>query len=141
MTLVHPAGCIAIGARAILVEGAPGAGKSELALAMIDRGALLVGDDGVSLERKGDRIYASPPPNTRGLIEVRNLGVIELPTGSEVPVALVLRLAPDAPRFVEEAGTETILGVELPALALSPHDAIGAIKAEMALDRFGLSFG
>ena len=40
--------CVAIGGRGVLIEGAPGSGKSSLALALIDRGAALVGDDGVT---------------------------------------------------------------------------------------------
>ncbi|MBA3881078.1 MAG: aldolase, partial [Sphingobium sp.] len=37
--------CVAIGDRAVLIEGRSGAGKSDLALRLIDRGARLVSDD------------------------------------------------------------------------------------------------
>ena len=37
--------CVAIAGRALLIEGAPGTGKSSLGLALIDRGAQLIGDD------------------------------------------------------------------------------------------------
>jgi len=40
----HQATAVAINGRAVLIEGPPGAGKSTLALALIDRGAVLVGD-------------------------------------------------------------------------------------------------
>ncbi|HQA17982.1 MAG TPA: serine kinase, partial [Novosphingobium sp.] len=48
MSLVHQATCVAIKGRALLIEGPPGSGKSSMALALIDRGAALIGDDGVT---------------------------------------------------------------------------------------------
>lgn len=137
----HQATCIAIAGRGVLIEGAPGSGKTSLALALIDRGAELVGDDGVLIEPAGDRLIARPHPKTRGLIEVRNLGLLRFPVRDEAPVALVLVLDPDAPRFVEAADTAVRAGAPLPLLRLTPHDALIPIKAELALSRFGLSFG
>jgi serine kinase of HPr protein (carbohydrate metabolism regulator) len=131
--------CVAIGERALLIEGAPGSGKSTLALALIDRGAALVGDDAVMLEAIGGRLVARPHPNTRGLIEVRNLGLVPMPVREEVPVALALRLDPAAPRFVEAADRRELVGVVLPRLLLTPHDPLLAVKAELALIRFGLA--
>lgn len=138
MSLVHQATCVAIGGRAILIEGPPGIGKTSLALALIDRGAALIGDDGVSLERSDGRLLASPPPNTAGLIEVRNLGLLPWPTVSDVPVALMLRLDPDAPRFIETPQQDKLCGVILPLIRLWPDGAALPLKAELALDRFGL---
>lgn len=138
MTLLHQATCVAIGGRAILIEGPPGIGKTSLALALIDRGAALIGDDGVSLERSDGRLLASPPPNTAGLIEVRNLGLLPWPTVSDVPVALILRLDPEAPRFIETAQPAELGGVMLPLIRLWPDGAALPLKAELALDRFGL---
>lgn len=134
----HQAGCVAIGERAVLIEGTPGAGKSSLALALIDRGAVLVGDDGVLLEPRDGILYARPHPNTRGLIEVRNLGLVTLAICEEAPVALVLRLDEAAPRFVETAEAYELAGVALPMLRLWPGSPVLHLKAELALERFGL---
>ena len=138
MTQVHQATCVAINGRAVLIEGAPGSGKSSLALTLIDRGAVLVGDDGVTLEPRGGRLYASPPPNIAGLLEVRNLGLLEFPTVGDVPVALVVRLDAGAARFVEEAERVELGGVELPLARLWPGGEVLALKVELALARFGL---
>ena len=137
--VAHQAGCVAIGGRAVLIEGPPGSGKSTLALALIDRGAALVGDDGVVLEMRGNRLIAAPHPRTAGLVEVRNLGLLRLAEPVEAPVALVLVLDADALRYVEAAETCERGGVTLPLIRLDPHS--GALKAELALAHYGLALG
>ena len=138
MTVQHQATCVAIGNRAILIEGAPGSGKSSLALALIDRGAVLVGDDGVSLTARGGLLYASPPPNIAGLLEVRNLGLLPFPTVCDVPVALVVRLDAAAERFIEAAERLELGGIELPMVRLWPGGEVLALKVELAVRQFGL---
>ncbi|OYZ38511.1 MAG: serine kinase [Novosphingobium sp. 16-62-11] len=96
-------GCVAIGGRGVLIEGPPGAGKSSLALALIDRGAMLVGDDGVMLDVHEGRLIAAPHQQIAGKLEVRNVGLIDCAVSPPVPVALVLRLDDKAPRFVEDS--------------------------------------
>ena len=129
--------CVAVNGRAIVIEGAPGSGKSELALALIDRGAVLVGDDGMTVEARGDQAIASPPPNIAGKLEVRGVGIIDLPTTS-APIALVLRLVEDAPRYPLEIGTSEFAGVVVPCLPFTVGDAIQALRAEYALEKHGL---
>lgn len=136
---VRQATGVAIGGRAVLIEGPPGSGKSTLALALIDRGATLVGDDGVSLSLAGDRVIVAPPPTITGLIEVRNVGLLPMPTCA-APLALVLRLASDAPRFVEQAETAQVMGRAIPLLWFDPAIAAAPIRAELALARHGLTF-
>lgn len=139
MTGLHSASCVAIEGRAVLIEGPSGSGKSSLALALIDRGAVLIGDDGVRLELDKARLHAFPPPNIEGLLEVRNLGLLRFPVAAGVPVALVLRFDPQAPRFVEAAGAAEVAGIALPLIRLCPDSPVLAQKAELALQRFGLS--
>jgi serine kinase of HPr protein (carbohydrate metabolism regulator) len=122
----------------VLIEGPPGSGKSSLALALIDRGAKLVGDDSVRLEVLDGRLIAHPHPETRGFLEVRNLGLVELPVCEAVPVALLVRLDSEAPRFIEELEQRDIEGVHLPMIALWPGGPVLALKVEMALSRFGV---
>ena len=138
MTRLHQATGVAIGGRGVLIEGAPGAGKTSLALALIDRGAVLIGDDGVAIAVSGGRLLASPPPATTGLIEVRNVGIITRPCAQRVPIALVLRLDRDAPRHVDAAETCTIAGCTLPLIRLYPDSTVLALRAELALERHGI---
>lgn len=135
---VHQATCLALGDRAVLIEGPPHSGKSSLALALIDRGAILIGDDGVTLDQRGDQLFAAPPPNTTGLLEVRNLGLLRFDTTSNVRVALAILLDPEAPRFVDEAEPAVRCGVRLPLIRLWPSENPPARKVELAMDRYGL---
>lgn len=131
-------GCVAIGGRGVLIEGPPGVGKSSLALALIDRGAMLVGDDGVMLDVQEGRLIAAPHPQIAGKLEVRNVGLIDVPVSSPVPVALVLRLDDTVPRYVEEADRADIEGVNLPLIRLWPDSPVLALRAEIALKVHGL---
>jgi len=130
---------VAIDERAVLIEGPPGCGKSSLALALIDRGATLIGDDGVVLEAAGPRLMVRPHPRTHGLIEVRNVGLVRMPVREEAVAALVILLDAAAPRFVETAETVLRAGAALPMLRLWPDSSVLAIRAELALNRHGLA--
>ena len=138
MLTLHQATAVSIGGRALLIEGPPGCGKSSLALALIDRGASLVGDDGIALSVREGELWASPPGPTEGLLEIRGVGVIRLAAVS-APVALVLHADNAPPRFVEGAIGRMIAGFEIPAL---PFDLAGPapdLRAEYALALHGLS--
>ena len=137
--LHYQATCVWVDGRGVLIEGPPGSGKSSLALALIDRGGVLVGDDGVSLERRDTQLIASPVPATRGLLEVRNLGIIEVaPVMEAVPIALVLVLDHGAPRFVTEAEPAIRHGAALPLIRLWPDSPQLVLRAELALRHYGL---
>ena len=124
---VH-ASAVLVGARAVLIRGASGAGKSRLALELIDaarsgllRWARLVGDDRVELKAAGGRLIVRPAPALAGLIEVRGAGVLRLAHETRAVVGLVVDLgAPDAERLPEKAVQQTeIDGICLPRLAVA----------------------
>lgn len=132
------ASCVAIGGRGILIEGPSGSGKSGLALRLIDRGAQFVGDDGILPRAEHGHLIAQPHPRIRGLLEVRNLGLLTFPCLDETTIALVIRLDESAPRFIEEPESVEIEGITIPMVRIWPHGGPLAIKAELALERFGL---
>jgi len=70
------ASCVAYQARAVLILGKSGAGKSQLALELMAYGATLVADDRTVLSAHDGAIYATAAPNIDGLIEARGLGVL-----------------------------------------------------------------
>ena len=91
--LLH-ATAVAIDGRAVLLRGAPGAGKSDLALRLIDAGARLVADDQSALARRGDVVIVRAPAAIAGLLEVRGIGIFRLDALAEAPLALIVDLAP-----------------------------------------------
>ncbi len=131
---------VAIKGRALIIEGPPGSGKSSLALALIDRGADLIGDDGVSLERGNNRVFAAPPPNTSGLIEVRNVGLLEMNVAPPTPIALTINLEENAERLPERPMQREVFGVSIPALGFTLGTIAPALRAEAALRTHGLNF-
>ncbi|TNE60609.1 MAG: serine kinase [Sphingomonadales bacterium] len=130
---------VAINGRALMIEGKPGAGKSSLALALIDRGAGLIGDDGVSLSCANDQVIASPPLNIAGKLEIRGVGIVELEPVS-APLSLILTLDIDAPRYPDGIESREVLGVDIPLLPFRPGDAIQALRAEWGLRMHGLKW-
>lgn len=131
--LVH-ATAVAIGGRAILLRGAPGAGKSDLALRLIDCGAQLVADDQAELRREKDRIRVRAPAEIAGLIEVRGIGILRLQALEEAPLAMCVDLLPPAEiERLPEPRFEEVLAIAVPLIAVSAFEVSAAAKLRMAL--------
>lgn len=138
---------IAIDDRAVLIEGPPGSGKSSLALALLDRGGRLVGDDACLLSLGPDgTLFASPPPNIAGLLEIRGIGIVQMETQAIVPVGLILTLGnesgpdPDRPpeRLPQKLPTRALLGCAIPVLPFVPGTIAPAQRALWALHMHGI---
>jgi HPr kinase/phosphorylase len=104
---------VALAGRGVLILGASGAGKSALALRLIGRGAALVADDRVVLERRGAALVARAPEPLAGMIEARGLGILRAPAVPEAPLALAVDLdATPAARMPHHA-TITFMGIPI----------------------------
>jgi serine kinase of HPr protein (carbohydrate metabolism regulator) len=131
--LVH-ATCVAVDGRGVLLRGASGSGKSDLALRLIERGAVLVADDQIRLSESGGRILAEPPETIAGRIEVRGVGILALPHMRAAPVELVIDLVAAASvERLPPPRTCDLLGRPVPLLALAPFEASAAAKVLTAM--------
>src|SRR5689334_23639975 len=110
---VH-ASTVASEGRAVLITGPSGSGKSDLTLRLLDRGFVLVSDDQTIVKRHGDRVVASAPPSIAGKLEIRGIGIVEMETVSDVPVALIVELTSEIQRLPDDSRERPILGVAVP---------------------------
>ncbi|HWA50719.1 MAG TPA: HPr kinase/phosphatase C-terminal domain-containing protein [Dongiaceae bacterium] len=130
---------VACDGKAVLILGAPGTGKSDLALRLIDRGARLIADDLVELTRDGDRIMAAfpgdAPPDLKGRIEARGIGIVAVPAvDSSVELALVVQAtAPEQVPRMPETEYSQWLGIDVPCLHLALPEAATPTKVRLAL--------
>lgn len=129
---------VARNGRAILIAGRSGSGKSDLALRLIDRGALLVSDDYTIVRRVAGRLVASAPTNIAGKIELRGIGILTYPTVSDMPVCLYVDLDRDVERLPPANETIHIAGVAVPMIAANALEPSAPVKVEAALYHFGL---
>ena len=115
----------------VLLEGEPGIGKSETALALIKAGHSLVADDSTALRRDSTgMIIGSAVEITRYHMEIRGLGIIHVPSlfgvasvRSEMRLDLIVRLhRPDLEIEDDRTGlahqTRDVLGVKIPLITI-----------------------
>jgi HPr kinase/phosphorylase len=125
---------VAIGGDGILLRGPSGSGKSDLALRLIDAGALLVADDQTVLRRLGSALRMSAPPTLAGLIEMRGLGIVRVPACAGAWLRLVVDLVPEAAiERLPEPRRVALEGIDFPLLALAPFAASAPAKLRLAL--------
>ena len=117
----------------VLIEGAPGLGKSETALGLVKRGNALVADDFTCIRKDVaiNAIFASASEVTRNYMEIRGIGIINVPKvfgvtavrgEKRVDLVISLRRMEDVngelDRTGQERRTRTILGVEVPQITI-----------------------
>ena len=119
------ASCAAREGHGVLLIGAPGSGKSDLLLRLLDAGFALVADDRVEL----DGIWASPPTPLAGLLEIRGLGIFRLAYRAPVQLALAVQLG-RGERLPEPA--QHPIGV--PLVHVDPTLASAPARVRLALD-------
>jgi len=139
------ASVVLVGAHAVLIRGPAGAGKSRLVLNLIQAAphgpltfARLVADDRVHVEACHSRLIARPPATLAGLLEVRGLGIRQLPYEPAAAVSWVVDLgAATSMRMPEGAAARAIIeGVPLPRLAVAPGcDPFPVVLAALTFSR------
>lgn len=129
---------VAIDGRAVLLFGASGMGKSDLALRLIDRGATLISDDYTVVTSVNQTLQASAPATIVGKMEVRGIGVVDMPNIGHAPVALLVDLTQDVQRLPPDPTSRAIAGSAVPVVSIAPFEASAPIKVELALKTMGL---
>ena len=134
------ASTVALDGRAVIIVGPSGSGKSDLTLRLLDRGFVLVSDDRTIVRKAGEKVVATAPNTIRGKLEIRGVGIVDIPSINDVPVALVVELTSDITRLPDNARERIILGAGIPLISVDAMTASAASKVALALDRLGLKF-
>ena len=125
------ASAVLVGAKAVLIRGPSGSGKSQLALALLQAAqgghlafARLVADDRAHVAAVNGRLLVRPAPVLNGLLELRGSGIHPIEVEPVATVGWVVDLAAeDAARLPEPAGQEAIIeGIRLPRLAVAASE-------------------
>jgi serine kinase of HPr protein (carbohydrate metabolism regulator) len=133
LTIQIHASCVEVGGLGILLRGPSGSGKSDLALRLIEAGGRLVADDRTDLALADGGLIASSPNPIAGRLEVRGVGIVELPSVARARVGLAADLvaAADIDRLPEPRRCE-YLGIHIPLIALAPFECSAAAKLRLA---------
>lgn len=132
------ASCVALAGVGVLLRGASGAGKSDLALRLVDGGGLLVADDLCEIRREGGYLLADLPaavdPSFRGRIALRGIGILTLPHAGATPLSLIADLGSaggDGDYLGDSLGEAVYLGIALPRVVLDPFRASAAARLRL----------
>jgi hypothetical protein len=115
---------------AVLLTGPSGSGKSDLALRLIDRGAALIGDDYVAIDSD---LSICPAKAIAGKLEVRGIGIVNMPYQNCASLRLLVVLGQDGERLPASWPLRDIAGWSVPLLRLDAFAESAAIKIEFAL--------
>jgi len=122
---VH-ASAVLVGAKAVLIRGPAGSGKSQLVWGLLKSAAQgglpfarLVADDRVHVEKRSGRLLARPPQALAGMIEIHGLGIRRVEFEALAAVGLVVDMAADDASRHPETAVTVVAGVTLPRLAVA----------------------
>lgn len=125
----------AAGWRGVLITGAPGAGKSDLALRLMGRGWRLVADDYAHVVASAGALYAIAPETIAGRMEARGVGVLAACARGLTRLSLAVELTDGPVERLPEPETRAFGGVALPVLRLNGFEASAVEKVAAALAR------
>ncbi len=113
----------------VLIMGKSGIGKSEVALELINRGHLFIGDDAIDVISVAGTPFGKSPKMSRDFIEVRGVGIINVKgmfgiqsmvKEHQVDLVIELVVLDDVKGSIERLGKEyskkIIAGVEVPLI-------------------------
>ena len=119
----------------ILIKGKPGYGKSDLALRLIDSGATLISDDLTICKKIGDYLYLYPHSKTKGLLEVREIGIMTVPYVENIKLTLVVELVEEEFERIPGMMSCSILGMKFPKIKIFGKSSSAVAKIKIKLNQ------
>lgn len=130
--LIH-ATAIAINHHGVLLVGPSGSGKSDLAVRLIDRGAVLISDDAVCIGQSEQKPVLLAAPNIEGRIELRGVGIIEVQHTPKAAMRMVVKMIAPDERIPPENLCADIAGFTVPLVKIAAFESSAPLKVEYAL--------
>ena len=118
----------------ILIIGDSGSGKSDLALRLIDSGATLISDDITICEKKKNLIYLSAPSEIKGLLEVREVGIITVPFVDGIILRMIVKLEAGGLERIPQKNNYKIFGQKIPMLTINGKNSSSVVKVKVKLN-------
>tara|TARA_B100000963_G_C22499404_1_gene613031 strand:- start:508 stop:933 length:426 start_codon:yes stop_codon:yes gene_type:complete len=125
---------IVIDDNGVLILGDSGSGKSDLALRLIDNGATLISDDVSICKKNLNNIYLYCPPEIKGLLEVREIGIITVPFVERIKLKLVVNLKSKNNKRFPEDNYFKILGIKVPLINIDGKNSSAVAKIKVKLN-------
>tara|TARA_Y100000589_G_scaffold216673_1_gene204366 strand:- start:138 stop:563 length:426 start_codon:yes stop_codon:yes gene_type:complete len=119
----------------VLIKGKPGSGKSDLALRLIDSGATLISDDLTICKKIGDYLYLYPHSNTKGLLEVREIGIMTVPYVDNIKLTLVVELVEKEFERIPGMMNCSLLGIKFPKIKIFGKSSSAVAKIKIKLNQ------
>jgi len=118
----------------VLILGDSGSGKSDLALRLIDNGATLISDDISICRKNSNNIYLYCPPEIKGLLEVREIGIITVPFVERIKLRLVVNLKSNNNERFPKDSFFRILGIKIPIINIEGKNSSAVAKIKVKLN-------
>ena len=125
---------VAIEDNGVAIFGDPGSGKSDLALRLIDSGATLISDDITVFSKLEKNISLFGIENTKGLLEVREVGIITVPYVEGIKLKLVVRLTDKVIERIPKKNQINLLGLKFPKLEINGKNSSSVAKVKVKLN-------
>ena len=119
----------------VLIKGKSGIGKSDLALRLIDSGATLISDDLTICKKIDDYLYLYPHSETKGLLEVREIGIMTVPYVENIKLTLVVELVEKEFERMPGMMSCSILGIKFPKIKIFGKNSSAVAKIKIKLNQ------
>ena len=126
--------CVGLDGVGVLLRGPSGSGKSDLALRLLDGGALLISDDRTRLAVEDRRLVARAPQSIAGRLEVRGLGIVPVASLAGAPLGLVADLVErETVERMPDRAEAMFLGHAVPLVRLWPFAGSAPAQVRLAV--------
>ena len=120
---------VAIDGYGLMIEGASGAGKSSLAIEMIALGARLIADDQTVISKpviENSTPLLSAPKSLRGLIEIRQIGLVKYSSKESAPLIGIIKLHDITSSRMPDPSYEEIYSTLIPVIRMNFHATLAS---------------